>query len=84
MIPRGYGRIINIGSVTSVVGYAGLGPYGASRGGIRATDDEPGGRLGPARHHRQLPRARLVQDEAERGAVSRTRRGLRTWSTVSR
>ena len=35
MIPRGYGRIINIGSVTTVFGYAGLGPYGASRGGIR-------------------------------------------------
>jgi gluconate 5-dehydrogenase len=35
MLPRGYGRIINIGSVTSVNGYAGLGPYGASRGGIR-------------------------------------------------
>jgi NAD(P)-dependent dehydrogenase (short-subunit alcohol dehydrogenase family) len=35
MIKREYGRIINIGSVTSVAGYAGLGPYGASRGGIR-------------------------------------------------
>ena len=35
MIARGYGRIINVGSVTSVAGYAGLGPYGASRGGIR-------------------------------------------------
>lgn len=35
MIPRRYGRIINIGSVTSVFGYAGLAPYGASRGGIR-------------------------------------------------
>jgi gluconate 5-dehydrogenase len=35
MIARGGGRIINIGSVTSVAGYAGLGPYGASRGGIR-------------------------------------------------
>lgn len=35
MIPHGYGRIINIGSVTSVAGYAGLGPYTASRGGIR-------------------------------------------------
>jgi NAD(P)-dependent dehydrogenase (short-subunit alcohol dehydrogenase family) len=35
MTQRGYGRIINIGSVTSVAGYAGLGPYGASRGGIR-------------------------------------------------
>jgi gluconate 5-dehydrogenase len=35
MLPRNYGRIINIGSVTSVAGYAGLGPYGASRGGVR-------------------------------------------------
>ena len=35
MVPRGYGRIINIGSVTSVNGYAGLAPYGASRGGIK-------------------------------------------------
>jgi NAD(P)-dependent dehydrogenase (short-subunit alcohol dehydrogenase family) len=35
MVQRGDGRIINIGSVTSVAGYAGLGPYGASRGGIR-------------------------------------------------
>lgn len=35
MIPRGYGRIINIGSVTSVFGYAGLAPYCASRGGTK-------------------------------------------------
>jgi NAD(P)-dependent dehydrogenase (short-subunit alcohol dehydrogenase family) len=35
MIPRRFGRIINVGSVTSVNGSAGLGPYGASRGGIR-------------------------------------------------
>lgn len=35
MVGKGYGRIINIGSVTSVFGYAGLAPYGASRGGVR-------------------------------------------------
>jgi gluconate 5-dehydrogenase len=35
MMPRKYGRIINIGSVTCVAGYAGLGPYGASRGGVK-------------------------------------------------
>jgi NAD(P)-dependent dehydrogenase (short-subunit alcohol dehydrogenase family) len=35
MIGRKYGRIINIGSVTSVAGYAGLGPYTASRGGVK-------------------------------------------------
>jgi len=35
MVPKKYGRIINIGSVTAVAGYAGLGPYGASRGGVK-------------------------------------------------
>jgi NAD(P)-dependent dehydrogenase (short-subunit alcohol dehydrogenase family) len=35
MVERGYGRIINIGSVTSVFGYAGISPYCASRGGIK-------------------------------------------------
>jgi gluconate 5-dehydrogenase len=35
MVKRGYGRIVNIGSVTSVAGYAGLAAYGASRGGIK-------------------------------------------------
>ncbi|BCX46883.1 2-deoxy-D-gluconate 3-dehydrogenase [Haloferula helveola] len=35
MVGHAYGRIINIGSVTCVSGYAGLGPYGASRGGVK-------------------------------------------------
>jgi gluconate 5-dehydrogenase len=35
MIARNYGRIINIGSVTTVFGYAGLAPYCASRGGVK-------------------------------------------------
>lgn len=35
MIAQQAGRIINIGSVTSVAGYAGLSPYCASRGGIK-------------------------------------------------
>lgn len=35
MIPAKYGRIINIGSVTSVAGYAGITPYCASRGGVK-------------------------------------------------
>jgi NAD(P)-dependent dehydrogenase (short-subunit alcohol dehydrogenase family) len=35
MIPHKYGRIINIGSVTSVFGYANIGPYCASRGGVK-------------------------------------------------
>lgn len=35
MIPRRYGRIVNIGSVTSVFGYSGLASYTASRGGVK-------------------------------------------------
>lgn len=35
MIPVQSGRIINIGSVTSVFGYAGITPYCASRGGVK-------------------------------------------------
>ncbi len=35
MTGQGGGRIINIGSVTCVAGYAGMAPYGASRGGIK-------------------------------------------------
>ena len=35
MCAAGYGRIVNIGSVTCVAGYAGLAPYGASRGGVK-------------------------------------------------
>ncbi len=35
MMPRRYGRIINIGSITCVFGYAGLAPYCASRGGVK-------------------------------------------------
>jgi gluconate 5-dehydrogenase len=35
MVAAGYGRIINIGSVTTVFGYAGMAPYCASRGGVK-------------------------------------------------
>ena len=35
MVAAGYGRIVNVGSVTAVAGYAGLAPYGASRGGVK-------------------------------------------------
>ena len=35
MIPQNYGRIINIGSLTCVFGYAGIAPYCASRGGMK-------------------------------------------------
>jgi NAD(P)-dependent dehydrogenase (short-subunit alcohol dehydrogenase family) len=41
MIPHGRGRIINIGSVTSVMGYAGLGPIRREPRRHPPVDDEP-------------------------------------------
>lgn len=35
MIARRYGRIVNIGSLTTLFGYAGIAPYCASRGGVK-------------------------------------------------
>lgn len=35
MIARNYGRIVNIGSLTTLFGYAGIAPYCASRGGVK-------------------------------------------------
>ncbi|HTL68561.1 MAG TPA: glucose 1-dehydrogenase [Lacunisphaera sp.] len=48
MMAQGGGRIINIGSVTSVAGYAGLAPYGASRGGIKQLTMSLAADWGPA------------------------------------
>lgn len=47
MISAGYGRIVNIGSVTSVFGYAGLTPYCASRGGVLQLTKSLADELGP-------------------------------------
>ena len=35
LIAQGWGRVINIGSVTSVFGFGGIVPYCASRGGVK-------------------------------------------------
>ncbi|MGA7110556.1 MAG: glucose 1-dehydrogenase [Terracidiphilus sp.] len=48
MVNRRYGRIINIGSVTSVFGYAGIAPYCASRGGIKQLTMSLADEWGPA------------------------------------
>jgi NAD(P)-dependent dehydrogenase (short-subunit alcohol dehydrogenase family) len=48
MTGQGSGRIINIGSVTCVAGYAGMGPYGASRGGIKQLTMSLAADWGPA------------------------------------
>ncbi|HUX12817.1 MAG TPA: SDR family oxidoreductase [Spirochaetia bacterium] len=47
MIERRYGRIINIGSVTTAFGYAGIAPYCASRGGVGQVTKALADELGP-------------------------------------
>jgi NAD(P)-dependent dehydrogenase (short-subunit alcohol dehydrogenase family) len=47
MAAAGYGRIVNIGSVTSVFGYAGLAPYCSSRGGVKQLTMSLADELGP-------------------------------------
>lgn len=47
MVRRGRGRIILIGSITSLFGFGGLAPYTASRGGIRQLTMSLADALGP-------------------------------------
>lgn len=47
MLARGWGRVIMIGSCTSLFGFPGLGPYTASRGGIRQLTMSLASEFGP-------------------------------------
>lgn len=47
MMERGYGRVINIGSVTSVFGFGAVVPYVASRGGVLQMSRGLADTLGP-------------------------------------
>ena len=47
MVDRGWGRVIMIGSCTSLFGFPGLGPYTASRGGIRQLTMSLASEFGP-------------------------------------
>ena len=47
MVDRGWGRVIMIGSCTSLFGFPGLAPYTASRGGIRQLTMSLASEFGP-------------------------------------
>src|SRR3954464_5641062 len=55
MIANKFGRVINIGSVTCVAGYAGLGPYGASRGGVKPLSMRLAAEWGASRGPAEVP-----------------------------
>ena len=73
MVEQGSGRVINIGSVTSVAGYAGLGPYCASRGGVKQLTMSLADDWGPSGVDRQLSGPRLVPHGAKQGALREPR-----------
>ncbi len=68
MIPRGRGKIINIGSLTSELARATVAPYTVSKGGIKMLTRGDGGRMGRARPAGQRDRPRLHADGHEPGA----------------
>ena len=79
MIPRGYGRIINIGSVTCVAGYAGLAPYCASRGGIKQMTMSLADDWGQHGITVNCLAPGWFKTRADRRAVCRTRSGWSIW-----
>ena len=66
MIPQKQGRIVNIGSGTSLFGMPGIVALLRGAGRHDADDEGPGGGMGPARDHRERAGAGLVQDAADR------------------
>ncbi len=57
MIPRGRGKVINIGSLTSELARATVAPYTVAKGGIKHADPRHGGRVGRLTASRPTPSA---------------------------
>ena len=70
MIERRYGRIVNIGSVTSVSRVCRRRPLLRQPRRHQAADDEPRGRVGQVRRHGQLPRPGPLPHRPERRSLS--------------
>lgn len=68
MIPRGCGKIVNIGSLMSAFARPTVAPYTAAKGGAQAVDPVDGGRVGRVRHPGPCHRSGLHADRHERGA----------------
>ena len=73
MIPRGRGKIINIGSLTSELARATVAPYTVAKGGIKMLTRAMAAEWAEQRHPGQRDRPRLHADRHEPGADRRTR-----------
>ena len=58
MLHKGWGRIVNIVSVSGISGHAGQTNYSAAKGGLIAFTKALALELAPRRHHGQRRRAR--------------------------
>ena len=71
MLERGYGRIINIASLTTFVAFHEVAAYGASKAAVGALTKSLAIEWGAARRDGQRDRAGRVPDAAEPGAAGR-------------
>ncbi len=74
MLQRGYGRILSIGSVSSLLGHPENAPYAAAKGGIAIMTKSLRHRMGSRRRHRQRHRPRLHPDRADQTHLGRSRK----------
>lgn len=68
MVKRGYGKIVNIGSLTSELARATVAPYTVAKGGHQNADQGDGGRMGRTGSSGECNWAWLHADRHERGA----------------
>ena len=66
---QGYGRVVNIGSLLSILGMAERTPYAVSKGGVLQLTPGAGAGVGAGRDHRQLHHPRRLRHRDEPAAV---------------
>ena len=84
MLDRGYGRIVNIASLTTSVAFHEVAAYGASKAGVGALTEVARGRVGPAWGMRPCHRPGRVPHRAVRGPPRRPRARAQSSSPAPR
>ena len=75
MLAAGGGSIVNMGSVSWMVGQGGMAAYTAAKSAVLGLNSVAGARLGTGQHPRQLRRARLDHHRAASAALADAGRG---------